>query len=400
MIDPDAALATRCIHAGEADDPHGSPHTPIYTTTTFRFPSTAAILDVVEGRRAGALYTRYGLNPTLQSLEEKLAAIEGAEAALAFCSGMAAESALFLTHGKAGIVCLGDAYGGTLELLATQLPTLGIPAHFLLGHELDALPSLLQRGARLVFFETPTNPALEQFDIAAVSELAHAHGARVAVDNTFASPVNQTPLALGADFVVHSATKYLGGHSDLTAGALMGRKADLMQVWSWRKNLGQTIAPEIAAQLARSLRTLPVRVERQNDTAMQVARAMQAHPAVARVLYPGLPNFPGHELARRQMKGFGGMLTIEVKGGGEAATRVADRLRLFALAPSLGGVESLVTQPCTTTHHGLTPEERARRGISDAMLRLSVGLEDAGDLIADLQQALAGVPDVPTDQAG
>jgi len=389
MIRPDSALATRCIHAGEIDDPHGSPHTPLYTTTTFKFASTAAILDVVEGRKAGALYTRYGLNPTIRALEEKLAAIEGAEAALAFCSGMAAESALFLAQGRQGVVCLGDAYGGTLELLAAQLPALGIPTRFLLGHELDALPALLEAGAGLVFFETPTNPTLEQFDIAAVSALAHRAGARVAVDNTFASPVNQNPLALGADFVVHSATKYLGGHSDLTAGALMGRQADLAPVWNWRKNLGQTIAPEIAARLARSLCTLPVRVERQNATALQVARAMQAHPAVTRVLYPGLPDFPGHALARRQMNGYGGMLTIEVKGGGAAATRVADRLKLFALAPSLGGVESLATQPCTTTHHGLTPEERARRGISDAMLRLSVGLEDAADLIADLEQALA-----------
>lgn len=393
MTDRDTALATRCIHAGEIDDPHGSPHTPLYTTTTFKFPNTAALLDVVEGRRAGALYTRYGLNPTITALEEKLAAIEGAEAALAFCSGMAAESALFLTHGRQGVVCLGDAYGGSLELIASQLPQLGIPTHLLLGDELDRLPDILKQGAGLVFFETPTNPALELFDIAAIAELAHAHGALVAVDNTFASPVNQNPLALGADFVVHSATKYLGGHSDLTAGALMGKKDQIMPVWNWRKNLGQTIAPEIAAQLARSLRTLPVRVERQNATAMSIAEAMRGHPRIARVLYPGLPDFPGHDLARRQMRGFGGMLTIEVKGGGEcgknSASRVADQLKLFALAPSLGGVESLVTQPCTTTHHGLTPEERARRGISDAMLRLSVGLEDAADLIADLEQALA-----------
>ena len=388
MTTQPAAFATLCVHAGEIADAHGSPHTPIYTTTTFKFPSTAAVLDVVEGRKAGALYTRYGLNPTIQALEEKLAALEGAEAAWAFCSGLAAESALFLTYGRTGIVCLGDAYGGTLELLSSQLPTLGIPGYFLLGDELDALPSLLKRGAGLVFFETPTNPALEQFDIAAISEIAHAHGALVAVDNTFASPVNQNPLELGADFVVHSATKYLGGHSDLTAGALMGAKSALAPVWSWRKNLGQAIAPEIAAQLARSLRTLPVRVERQNATAMKVALVMQAHPQVERVLYPGLPDFPGHALAKRQMKGFGGMLTIEIRGGGVAATRVADKLKLFALAPSLGGVESLATQPCTTTHHGLTPEERARRGISDAMLRLSVGLEDADDLIADLKQAL------------
>jgi Cystathionine beta-lyases/cystathionine gamma-synthases len=350
---------------------------------------------VVEGRKPGALYTRYGLNPTIQALEDKLAAIEGAEAALAFASGMAAESALFLAHGRKGIVCLGDAYGGTLELLAGQLPELDIPTRLLLGSELGELEAILIQGAGLVFFETPTNPALELFDIAALAELAHAHGALVAVDNTFASPVNQNPLALGADFAVHSATKYLGGHSDLSAGALMGSRELVMQVWNWRKNLGQTIAPEIASQLARSLRTLTVRVQRQNETAMRIAQAMQTHPGIERVLYPGLPDFPGHDLACRQMRGFGGMLTLEIKGGVEAATRVADALRLFALAPSLGGVESLVTQPCTTTHHGLTPEERARRGISDAMLRLSVGLEDADDLIADLNQALGATQEQP-----
>jgi cystathionine beta-lyase/cystathionine gamma-synthase len=381
-------LATLCVHAGELADAHGSPHTPVYTTTTFGFPSTAAILDVVEGRKAGALYTRYGLNPSIQALEVKLAALEGAEAALAFASGMAAEVAAFLTHGRAGIVCIGDAYGGTLELIGQQLPLLGIPTHLLLGDELDRLDGLLAQGPRLVFLETPSNPTLEVFDITALAARAHAQGALLMVDNTFASPVNQQPLALGADLVVHSATKYLGGHSDLTAGALMGPKALLDAVWPWRKNLGSTPAPETAALLARSLRTLVVRVRAQNASALAIARAMERQPRVARVLYPGLESSAGHALASRQMTGFGGMLTIEVQGGGEAATRVADRLKLFALAPSLGGVESLVTQPCTTTHHGLAPEERTRRGISDAMLRLSVGLEDADDLIADLVQAL------------
>jgi cystathionine beta-lyase/cystathionine gamma-synthase len=381
-------LATRCVHAGEIDDAHGSPHTPLYSSTTFKFASTADLVDVVQGRKSAALYTRYGLNPTIRSLEDKLAALEGGETALAFCSGMAAESALFFAHGRKGIVCLGDAYGGTLELLAAQLPQLGIPTHLLLSHEMGRLDEILAKGVGLVFFETPTNPGLEIFDIHAIAKLAHAHGALVAVDNTFASPVNQQPLALGADFAVHSATKYLGGHSDLTAGAVIGRQELLLPIWNWRKNLGQTIAPEIAALLARSIRSLPVRVRAQNAAAQAVAEAMAKHPKVARVLYPGLPDFPGHALAARQMSGFGGMLTIEVQGGGEEATRVADRLKLFALAPSLGGVESLITQPCTTTHHWLTPEERARRGISDAMLRLSVGLEDAQDLIADLTQAL------------
>lgn len=388
MTDATAGLSTRCIHAGELADAHGSPHTPIYTTTTFKFPSTADLLDVVDGRKPGSLYTRYGLNPTITSLEQKLASLEGAEMAWAFCSGMAAEAALFFAHGREGIVCLGDAYGGTLELLSSQISLFNIRTHLLLGSQLDQAESHLRDGCELVFLETPTNPTLEIFDIAAIAAMCHRHGARLAVDNTFASPVNQNPLALGADFVVHSCTKYLGGHSDLTAGTLMGAKELLMPVWSWRKNLGSMIAPETAALLARSIRTLPVRVRQQNATAQAVAAAMQRHPRIVRTLYPGLLDFPGHELAKKQMSGFGGMLTIEVKGTGEDATRVADRLKLFALAPSLGGVESLVTQPCTTTHHGLTAEERARRGISDAMLRLSIGLEDAADLIADLQQAL------------
>lgn len=385
----DRHLATRCIHGHGAKDAHGSPHLPVYNTTTFAFDSTADLLDVVEGRKHGSLYTRYGLNPSIFALEETLAGLEGAEMAWAFCSGMAAETALFLTHGRDGIVCIGDAYGGTLELLASQLPLLGIKTQFLLGHELDRLEPLLAGGAnKLVFFETPTNPTLELLDVRAITARSHAHGAKVAVDNTFASPVNQRPLELGADFVVHSATKYLGGHSDLTAGALMGAKDLLMPVWSWRKNLGSTIAPDTAALLARSLRTLVVRVRQQNTSAMAVAQAMQRHPKVARVYYPGLPEFPGHALANDQMHGYGGMVSIEVAGDAADATRVADRLKLFALAPSLGGAESLVTQPCTTTHHGLSPEERARRGISDALLRLSIGLEDADDLIADLAQAL------------
>ncbi len=381
-------LATRCVHAGEIADPHGAPHTPLYATSTFRFPSTADLLDVLEGRRPGSIYTRYGLNPTLLALEEKLAAIEGAEAALAFASGMAAESALFLTHGRKGILCIGDAYGGTLELLSAQLPLLGIPTHFLLGTELDRLDAVLEQGVGLVFFETPTNPTLEVLDIRAIAAAAHRQGALVAVDNTFASPVNQNPLALGADFAVHSATKYLGGHSDLTAGALMGSKVLVTPVWNWRKNLGTAIAPETANLLARSLRTLPVRVAQQNRNAQALAEAMARHPRVARVLYPGLPEFAGHALACSQMGGFGGMLSLELRGTYEEAVASVDRLKLFAIAASLGGPESLATMPVTSTHHGLSPEERARRGIGDTLLRLSIGLEDVADLIADLEQAL------------
>lgn len=380
--------STRAIHGSTLKDPHGAPHLPIYNTTTFAFENTAALLDVVDGHKPGALYTRYGLNPTTFALEETMAAIEDAEAALAFCSGMAAEAALFVHYGREGVVCLGDAYGGTLELLADQLPTLGIETTFLLGSELDQLEAALEAGARLVFFETPTNPTLEVFDVAAISELAHLYDALVAVDNTFASPVNQKPLELGADFTVYSATKYLGGHSDVTAGLLLGNADLVTPVWGWRKNLGTAIAPEPAALLARSLRTLTIRVQAQNASAQAIAEAMEADPRIKHVLYPGLASFPGHEPASRQMRGYGGMLSIDVDADMDATISVADRLSLFRLAPSLGGAESLATQPVTTTHHGLSPQERERRGITDSMIRLSVGLEDTTDLIADLDQAL------------
>jgi len=259
-------LSTRAIHGNSQRDANGSPHTPIYNTTTFGFSSTAALLDVVDGRKPGSLYTRYGLNPSIFSVEETLAGLESAEMAWAFCSGMAAETALFLTHGREGVICIGDAYGGTLELLASQLPLLGIKTHLILGSELNKLDALLATGAKLVFFETPTNPTMELLDIRAIAATVHAHGAIVAVDNTFASPVNQRPLELGADIVVHSATKYLGGHSDLTAGAMMGSKELLMPVWNWRKNLGSMISPETASLLSRSLRSLVVRVRQQNAT--------------------------------------------------------------------------------------------------------------------------------------
>lgn len=381
-------LSTLCVHAGEIDDAHGSPHTPLYNTTTFSFKSTADILDVVEGRKAGSLYTRYGLNPSILSLETKLAALEGAEAAWAFCSGMAAEAALFLTHGRKGVVCIGEAYGGTMELISSQLPMLGIPTFMVLGSELQRLPKIMKEGPSLIFMETPSNPTLEVFDIQVIARIAHDNGAYLCVDNTFASPVNQQPLSFGADFVIHSATKYLGGHSDITAGALMGSKELLDPVWNWRKNLGQMPSPEVASLLSRSLRTLPIRVQRQNETSLAVAKAMREHPNVKAVYHPGLSDFRWHHIAKKQMTGFGGMLTIEVKGGFKDACRVSDALKIFKIAPSLGGAESLTTMPVTTTHHGLTPEDRARRGISDTMIRLSVGLEAADDLIKDISQAL------------
>jgi cystathionine gamma-synthase/methionine-gamma-lyase len=385
-------LATRCIHSGDTLDPRGAIHTPLYSHSTFAFPNTQGVLDVVEGRTSGSLYTRYGLNPTIRSVEEKLASIEGGDNAWVFSSGMAAESATFLSFCKAGdhIICIGDVYGGTFELLGQNLPSVGITTTFLLGSELSGLAGAIKDNTRLIFFETPTNPNMEVFDIEAIVKLAHERGVLVVVDNTFATPVNQSPLALGADLVIHSTTKYLGGHSDLTGGVVIGPSKLLQPIWTWRKNLGQMMAPEVAYLLARSLRTLVVRVKAHNESAGLLAQRLAEHPRVERVNYPGLPSHPQHGVAKRQMHGFGGMLSIVVRGDAKTTAAVVDRLKLFSIAPSLGGVESLVTQPVTTTHHGLTPEERGRRGISDGMVRLSVGLEDVEDLWNDLVQALEG----------
>lgn len=382
--------ATQCVHAGETLDAQGGIHIPLYSHSTFGFPDTASLLDVVEGRKEGNLYTRYGLNPTIRAVEKKLAALEGGAAALVFSSGMAAESATFLTFCRSGdhMICIGDVYGGTFELMSENLPNLGIETTFLLGRDVENLRRHLGDRTRLVFFETPTNPNMEIFDIAAIASVAREAGVLTVVDNTFASPINQRPLSLGADLVIHSATKYLGGHSDLTGGVVIGAAERLAPIWPWRKNLGQMMAPDVAALLARSLRTLAARVEVQNRNAAAVARFLETHPKVQRVNYPGLTSFAGHEIAQRQMQGFGGMVSFVFDGDAAATAAMVDRLRLFTIAASLGGVESLVTQPITTTHHGMTPEERARRGIVDGMVRLSCGLEDANDLIADLAEAM------------
>lgn len=381
-------LSTTCVHSGDLSDQHGAVHAPLYDTTTFKFSSTEKLLEVIDGKRAGYLYTRYGMNPTINGLEEKIAAIDGAEAALAFGSGMAALSALFLTYGLQGIACVGDAYGGTLELLNKQLPSLGIKTHQILPDDIEALEAALSGGVKLVFMETPSNPLLEVIDIRKIVDIAHRHSAIVAVDNTFASSVNQQPLALGVDLAMQSATKYLGGHSNVTGGVISAKAALLENIKPWRKNLGQIISPDVAHRLAAQLCTLSLRVEKQNANALAIAKFLDSHPKVSRVYYPGLPSHPNHEIAKSQMSGFGGMVSFEYKGGASQTMSMVERLRIFSLAPSLGGVESLVTQPHTTSHHDISVEERTARGITDSLVRLSIGIESESDLINDLKQAL------------
>lgn len=380
--------STAIIHNRRHFQDCRSPFTPIYNTTNYLFDSTKALQQVVQGETTGYLYTRWGSNPTILELEQGLAKLEQAEASLAFAAGMAAISASLLAHGRKGIVCMGDLYGGTQALMTQQLQQLGISVTFLRYEQQENLVDYLQEGM-LLYCETPANPTLRLLDLKALSAIAHQQKALFMVDNTFATPINQQPLLLGADLVVHSASKYLGGHSDITAGCVMGSVELLNAIAPWRKSLGQILSPETAALLSRSLRTLALRVQQHNSNALAVAQAMQNHSHIAQVLYPGLVSAADYTLACEQMRGFGGMLTIDVKGGREAAEKVADRLNVFLLATSLGGVESLVSQPVATSHHAISAEERAKQGISDGMLRLSVGLEDVADLIADLEQALA-----------
>lgn len=382
--------STRIIHNRRSHKDCNSPFTPIYNTTNFIFDDTQELLDVIDGKKEGYLYTRWGANPTILELEQGLATIEQAERALAFTAGMAAISSTIFAHGTNGVVCLGDLYGGTQAFLNNHLALLGVKVTYLRYEQIDELSTHLIPGT-VLYCETPANPTLRLLDLKALANIAHQHQALLVVDNTFATPINQQPLTLGADIVIHSASKYLGGHSDLTAGAVMASQALIEPIAAWRKNLGQMIAPDTAALLSRSLRTLPLRMKEHNNNALALAQAMQQHPKISRVLYPGLPNNPDYELACSQMSGFGGMVTIEIKGGRQAAETVANNLKIFLLATSLGGVESLVSQPVATSHHAISAEERTKQGITDGMLRLSVGVEDVADLIADIEQALASV---------
>lgn len=390
MSSSKAKISTQIIHNRRPHQDCNSPFTPVYQSTNFIFNNTQELLDTIDGKRDGYLYTRWGANPTILELEQGLALLENAQGALAFGAGMAAISATLLAHGRQGILCIGDLYGGTQTLLNNHLKLLGIEVTYLRYEDLPNLSQHLKAGM-LLYCETPANPTLRLLDLAELANIAHAKGALLAVDNSFATPINQRPLDLGADLVLHSASKYLGGHSDITAGAVMANHALLKPIAAWRTSLGQIISPETAALLSRSLRTLPIRVAAHNANALALALALENHPKISKVLYPGLPNNPDYPLAKKQMQGFGGMVTIEVQGGRQAAEQVADRLKLFLLATSLGGVESLVSQPVATSHHALSPAERAAQGISDGMLRLSVGLENTDDLLADLHQALASL---------
>jgi cystathionine beta-lyase/cystathionine gamma-synthase len=363
---------------------------PIAQTSTFAFASSAELRRYLDGDSALYLYTRYA-NPTLRELEDTLAALEGAEDALALSSGMAAMSTALLSLVRAGDEVLASAslYGGTLKLLTELLGRFSVAARFVPTAELARVDRVAGERSRLLIVETPTNPTLDVVDIEAVCAAARARGLAVVVDNTFATPLLQKPLALGADLVMHSLTKALAGHSDLVGGALVGSRTRIEAARATMKVLGGCLDPHAAFLALRGLRTLHLRVERQCRNALALARHFEGHAALRRVHYPGLESHPGHATARRQMAAFGGIVTFELKGGIEAAERFFDRLQLVARAASLGGVESLASLPMHTSHHGLPEAVLRAAGIDPGMVRLSIGVEDEADLVADLEQALA-----------
>jgi cystathionine gamma-synthase len=373
---------TRAIHAGQEPDPAtGAVILPVHLTTTYK-------QDGVGGLRGGYEYSRSG-NPTRTALHEALAALEEGTTALAFASGLAAEDTLLRTVCRPGdhVVLGGDAYGGTFRLISRVLSEWGLeytPVHL---DDPDAVRAAIRPTTRVVWCETPSNPLLNITDIERTAAVAHEAGALLVVDNTFASPYLQRPLTLGADVVVHSTTKYLGGHSDVVGGALVIRDAELGERLAYNHNaMGAVASPFDSWLVLRSLKTLGVRMDRHSANAAQVAEFLLDHPKVAAVLYPGLPTHPGHDIAARQMSGFGGMVSFRLKDGEDAALKVCDRAELFTLAESLGGVESLIEHPGRMTHASAagSPLE-----VPADLVRLSVGIEDVDDLLADLEQALA-----------
>jgi cystathionine beta-lyase/cystathionine gamma-synthase len=386
-----AGDATLSVHAGEDRHGRNAPlTTEIQQTAVFALRNTEQLRRYAAGDPEVFLYTRYG-NPTLRAAEEKIAALEHGEDCVLTASGLAAELAVALTLCKSGdeIVSMLDIYGGTTSLFSKLLGRCGITTRFVPFTELGRIESYFTRKTRMLFLETPTNPTLRCADIAALAARAHKRKVAVVVDNTFATPILQKPLTLGADIVVHSATKYLGGHSDLTAGAVIASRRWAAPIRETMILSGGCSDPGVAYLLLRGLKTLEVRVERACRNAAVLASYLRAHPRVAQVFYPGLPASPSHQLAAAQMRDFGAIVSFDIKGGGPAAERFIDSLKLWYLATSLGGVESTVSYPVLSSHSKASRRELKLLGVSPATIRLSVGIEDAADLVADLDQALA-----------
>ncbi len=381
---------TLSVWAGE-DEPmwERSTQVPIVQSVSFGYEDIDEWISVALGEAPGHIYSR-NTNPTVAVFEERIAALERAETATAFATGMAAISGTLHTLLGPGdrVVSVKDTYGGTTKLFLEFLPRIGVEVDLIATDDHDAIEAAVAEGCDVLYLETPTNPTLKVLDLERLAAAGHAVGAVVVVDNTFATPINQRPLELGADLVVHSATKFLGGHADALGGIVCGSRELIDRIYHYREINGATIDPFAAYLLLRSVKTLQLRVERQNASAMAIARHLEEHPAVEAVFYPGLESHPHHEIAARQMKGYGGVLSFSIRGGFDSVRAVLPRLELAHMAANLGAVETIVGPPATTSHVEMTADERASMGIPESLVRYSTGIEDVEDLIADLDQAL------------
>ena len=386
----DLSMDSRCVHAGIDENEFGAVVPPIYQTSTFKFRDVQHGADLFAGKGDGYIYTRLG-NPTVQAMERAIAELEGGFMGLGCASGMAAIHTVFAAFLKTGdhVVCSESVYGPVTSLLNGLFAKMGIETTFVDSSDLAAVEAAIRPDTALVHIETPGNPTLVVTDLAAVAELAKAVGARVTVDNTFLSPVLQRPLELGCDVVMHSLTKFLNGHADVVGGVIVPKTEEDWKLLRPTLNLaGGTIAPHDAFLVHRGLKTLALRMARHCENAQRVAELLQGHDAVEWVRFPGLPEDPGHEISRRQASGPGGVISFELKGGLDAGRRLMERVKLAALAVSLGGVETLIQHPASMTHAGMTPELRAQAGITDGLVRLSVGIENVEEIIADLELGL------------
>jgi cystathionine gamma-synthase len=388
-----AGPSTRSVHLLSEPDPSTrAVVAPIVANAAFAYDTVDEWRRVALGEVPGDIYSRNS-NPTVRLFEQKIAALEGADAAVAFANGMGAVTATLFALLAPGqrAVTVKDAYGGTYLTFTELLPRFHVACDVCETEDADAIEAAIGRGCRLLYLETPTNPTLKVVDLARLAAAARRAGAMVVVDNTFATPINQLPIALGADLVIHSATKFIGGHGDVMGGVVCGRRELTDAIYRWREIAGGALDPQSAFLLLRSLKTLGLRIARQNENAMEVARFLETQPAVACVHYPGLPSHAAHAVAARQMTGFGGMLSFELRGGLDAATRLLDRLRYAYLAANLGQVETIAGPPSLTSHVELTAEARAAAGVPEGLVRYSVGIEDPDDLLDDLRGALAAL---------
>jgi methionine-gamma-lyase len=384
---------TRMVHAGATKDAYGSAVVPIYQTSTFAFESAQNGADRFAGRADGYIYTRIG-NPTIRALERNVAELERGADGVATSSGMAAVNVLYMSLLRQGahIVSTASVYGPSRGLIEKHFTRFGVESTYVDTSDIRNVRAAMRPNTQLVYLESPSNPAMLVTDIAAVCSLAHERGARVAVDNTFASPYLQRPLELGADVVFHSVTKFINGHADVVGGVIVAADPALVKdLRAMMVILGCNMDPHQAFLVSRGVKTLSLRVERAQQSAMRIAVWLEAHPKVEWVRYVGLPSHPQHELVTRQMSGFGSMISFELKGGFEAGRRLMDRVRLATLAVSLGGVETLIEHPASMTHAGMSEADRLEGGITAGLVRYSVGIEDVEDLIADLGQALDSI---------